>query len=46
MALADKGIVAGDHYDLAPPPPRTTVANSAPAAARPAEDDHDGGVNL
>ncbi|KAJ6539445.1 hypothetical protein B0H19DRAFT_360476 [Mycena capillaripes] len=45
MALADKGIVAGDHYDIAPPPPRT-VPNSAQAqaAARPVEDD--GGVDL
>lgn len=37
MALLDKGIVAGSHYDLAPP----VVA--APAAASPTED---GGVDL
>ncbi|KAF7352704.1 hypothetical protein MVEN_01236400 [Mycena venus] len=41
MALLDKGIVAGSHYDLASPPPRVVAE---PAAARPAEED--GGVDL
>ncbi|KAJ7276497.1 hypothetical protein B0H12DRAFT_1085700 [Mycena haematopus] len=40
MALLDKGIVAGSHYDIALPPPRVVAA---PTATRPAED---GGVDL
>jgi len=42
MALLDKGIVAGSHYDLAAPPPRAVVT---PIPAAPPADE-DGGVDL
>lgn len=42
IALADKGIIAGSHYDLAPPPPR--AVDAAQTIVRPVEED--GGVNL
>jgi len=42
MALLDKGIVAGSHYDIALPPPRVVAA---PTPARPIEEDG-GGVDL
>ncbi|KAJ7179040.1 hypothetical protein C8R46DRAFT_1072286 [Mycena filopes] len=43
IALADKGIVAGSHYDITPPP--RVAAPTIPAAVRPALED-DGGVDL
>ncbi|KAJ7781136.1 hypothetical protein B0H16DRAFT_1497192 [Mycena metata] len=45
MALADKGIVAGSHYDIAPPLPRVAVA-PASTAQTPAPPTDDGGVDL
>ncbi|KAJ7180194.1 hypothetical protein C8R43DRAFT_972146 [Mycena crocata] len=40
MALADKGIVAGSHYDVTPPPPR--VRPEAGPPAHPLEENDDG----
>ncbi|KAJ7129562.1 hypothetical protein C8R44DRAFT_777082 [Mycena epipterygia] len=46
MALADKGIVAGDHYDFTPPFSRAqVVAGATPAGAHPPVEE-DGGVDL
>ncbi|KAJ7047267.1 hypothetical protein C8F04DRAFT_1246947 [Mycena alexandri] len=44
MALADMGIVAGSHYDIAPPRPRVAVTATS-TAQTPARED-DGGVDL
>ncbi|KAJ7682695.1 hypothetical protein DFH06DRAFT_972454 [Mycena polygramma] len=43
MALADKGIVAGSHYDIGPPPSRAATGPPQ-TAGHPVEED--GGVDL